>query len=210
MVYPIAKKILPPIVRLWIKKVEGLENIPKRGPFIVAANHASYIDHLIIMCLLVPYLDRRIHFLSKKEHFNNPIKKVWHMWAGAVPLDRDEGGKEAMEWAVNALKAGKIIAIHPEGTRTLTGELQRGKTGVARLALLAKVPLVPVGLIGTFEILPKGRYIPRLKQAVVNIGSPIVFDCYYGKKMTKKLLREVTSGIMKEIAILARQRYDFQ
>ncbi|MDP7244479.1 MAG: lysophospholipid acyltransferase family protein [Flavobacteriales bacterium] len=209
MVYPIAKVMFKPIVNLWVKEVGGLENLPKKGAFIVVANHASYMDHLIIMCTLVPHLNRKVHFLSKKEHFSNPIKSMWHRWAGAIPLDRQAGGKEALRWAVKALKQGKIIAIHPEGTRTLTGKLQKGKTGIVRLALAAKVPVVPVGLIRTFEILPKGKYIPRLKRATMNIGKPMYFKKYYNKKITKTLLRKITKETMKEIARLCNQKYNF-
>ena len=163
MVYFLGKRTICPTVNLWFKEVKSLQNIPKKGAFIVAANHASYMDHLIIVCILIKHLNRKVHFLSKKEHFDNPLKAAWHRYAGAIPLDRQAGGKEALRWAIKALKKGKIIAIHPEGTRTLNGKLQKAKTGAARLALAAKVPIIPVGLIGTFEILPKGKYIPKLK-----------------------------------------------
>jgi 1-acyl-sn-glycerol-3-phosphate acyltransferase len=209
MAYPIAKLTIKPAIDLWIKEVNGLQNVPRGKPFIVAANHESYMDHLIIMCTLVPYLNTKIHFLSKKEHFSNPIKSMWHRWAGAIPLDRKAGGKEALRWAVKALKQGKIIAIHPEGTRSLTGKLQKGKTGVARLALAAKVPVVPVGLVGTFKILPKGKYIPKPKRAIINIGKPMYFNEYYNKKITKEVLRKITNNIMKEIARLCKKRYNF-
>ncbi len=102
-----------------------------------------------------------------------------------------------------------IIAIYPEGTRTLTGKLQKAKTGVARLALAARVPVVPIGLIGTFEIMPKGQNYPNLKRATVNIGRLMYFDKYYGKENDKKTLRLVTTKIMKEIAKLSGQRYEF-
>src|SRR3989338_7631498 len=186
MVYPIAKLIFAPIIDIWIKEINGLNNIPVQGPFIITANHESYMDHLIIVKTFVMHLNKKIHFLSKKEHFSNPIKSIWHRWAGAIPLDRES-----------------------KGTRTLTGKLQRGKTGVARLALAARVPVVPVGLIGTFEILPKGKYIPELKKATMNIGKPLYFDKYYSKKITKKLLREITNKIMKEVAKLCKQEYNF-
>lgn len=209
MVYPITKKTILPIIGLWIKEVNGMKNIPEEGAFIIAANHESYMDHLIIASTFICHLDKKVHFLSKKEHFDNVFKKAWHTYAGAIPLDRKTGGKEALIWAVKALKKGKIIAIHPEGTRTLTGKLQRGKTGIARLALAAKVRVIPVGLIGTFEILPKGKNIPKLKRAIMNIGKPMGFDKYYNKKITKKLLRKITNEIMKEIARLCNQKYNF-
>ncbi len=209
MVYSIAKNIIPPVVKFWVKKVNGMENIPKKGSFILAANHESYFDHLIIICTIVPSLNQKVHFLSKKEHFDNSLKAAWHSWAGAIPLDRKRGGKKALKLAIKALKHGKIIAIHPEGTRSLTGKLQKAKTGVAQLALLAKAPVIPIGLIGTFEILPKGKYIPKAKKAIMNIGKPMYFPEYYNKKINKRILREVTTRIMKEIAKLCKQKYNF-
>lgn len=209
MAYPIGKRIISPIVKLWIKKINGMENVPKKGPFIIAANHASYMDHLIIVCTFVKHTDQKVHFLSKKEHFDNPLKAAWHTYAGAIPLDREKGGKEALRMAIKSLKHEKIIAIHPEGTRSLTGKLMKGKTGVAQLALKAKAAVLPVGLIGTFEILPKGKYIPKLKKAAMNIGKPINLGKYYNLPITKKLLREITTKIMKEIAKLSNQKYNF-
>lgn len=210
MVYPIGKRIIPPIVKLlWVKKVNGLGNLPKQGPFIIAANHTSYMDHFV-MSLLISHLDRKIHVLAKKEHFSNIFKKIWHNYIGAIPLDRERGGKETLKWAIKALKEGKIIGVHPEGTRSLTGKLQEAKTGVARLALISRAHVVPIGLIGTFDILPKGKYIPKLKKAVMNIGKPMHFQGYYNKKINKKILREVTNKIMKEIAKLCKQKYNYQ
>ncbi|MEK6828136.1 MAG: lysophospholipid acyltransferase family protein [Nanoarchaeota archaeon] len=206
MVYFITKLTIIPLVKLWVSKVNGIENLPK-GAFIAAANHASYMDHLIIAGYIISHLNRKVHFLAKKEHFDNIFKKAWHTYAGAIPLDRQSGGEETLKWAVKALKDGKIIAIHPEGTRSLTGKLQKAKTGVAKLALLSRAPVVPIGIIGTFEILPKGKYIPKAKKAIMNIGKPMRFPQY--KKINKKILREVTTRIMKEIAKLSKQKYDF-
>lgn len=208
MVYTLTKLTIIPAIKLYVSKVSGLENLPRKGAFIAAANHASYMDHLIISSYLISHLDRRVHFLAKKEHFDNILKKAWHNYAGAIPLDREKGGKKALRWAVKALKDGKIIAIHPEGTRSLTGKLQEAKTGVARLALLAKVPVVPIGLAGTFEMLPKGKYIPKFKRAAMNIGKPMHFAQYHNKKINKRILREVTTKVMKEIARLSNQKYN--
>jgi len=209
MVYPIGKRLICPVFNLYLKKISGLENIPKDRNFIVAANHESYMDHSFIICTLVNHLNKKVHFLSKKEHFSNPLKAAWHGYAGAIPLDRKAGGKKALRWAVKALREGKIIAIHPEGTRTLTGKIQRGKTGIARLTLEAHVPVLPVGIIGAYEVLPKGKYIPKFKRAEMNIGKPIYFDKFFNKKITKRLLHEITDKIMKEIARLSKQKYKF-
>jgi len=210
MVYPIMLRIVPHIIKLWVKEANGMANIPKKGPFIIAASHASYMDHMIIGAYFLPFLNQKIHFLAKKEHFDSILKRAWHNYIGAIPIDREKGGREALRWAIEALKKGKIIVIHPEGTRTLTGKLQQGKTGVARLALFSKAPVLPIGLIGTFEMLPKGKCIPKPKKATMNIGKPMFFTQYYNKKPTKKLLREVTTRIMKEIAKLSKQKYNFK
>ncbi len=207
MVYCVAKNSLGLIVNLYIKKINGVENIPKKGPYIIAANHASYMDHLILQNFWARRFNKIIHFLAKKEHFYG-IQRLWHIYFKAIPLDRKAGGKDALEKAIVYLKKGKIVTIYPEGTRTLTGKLQKAKTGVARLALGAKVPVVPVGLIGTFQILPKGKLIPRFKKAIVNIGKAMYFNKYHGK-INKKNLRLVTNTIMKEIARLSNQEYKY-
>lgn len=209
MVYLVPKLTIIPIVKMYVNEVNGLENLPKKGAFIVAANHASYMDHMIIGAYVIPRLNRKLHFLAKKEHFENLFEGAWHRYVSAIPLDRQSGGKKALKQAIKALKEGKIIALYPEGTRSLTGKLQKAKTGVARLALISKVPVVPIGLRGTFEILPKGKYIPKFKKAAINIGKPMHFPRYYNKKINKRILREVTTKIMKEIAKLSRQKYGF-
>lgn len=208
MVYPIARRVIPLFAKRFIREVNGLENTPKDRNFIIAANHASYMDHFIIFSIMMPYLSKRIHYLAKKEHFQSIHQKLWHRYAQAIPIDRS-AGQNALNKAVDYIKNNKIIAIYPEGTRTLTGELQKAKTGIARLVLAAKVPVLPIGLIGTFGILPKGKYIPKLKKATMNIGKLITFDEYYNKKITKSLLRKITDEIMQEIAKLSNQKYNF-
>ena len=199
MAYPIAKRVFVLLMKLFVKEVNGLENIPK-GAYIICANHASYFDHLTMAPFIIRKTNRKVHFLAKKEHFDNFFERKWHQYTGAIPLDRQAGGKEALKYAIQALEEGKVIAIYPEGTRTLTGKLQRGKTGAARLALEADVPILPIGLIGPFELLPKGKLIPKFKRKIImNIGKPMYFD---GGEP-----REITDKVMKEIARLSNQEY---
>lgn len=197
---------------LWIRKVTGLEDLPKEGPFIIAPNHSSYLEHFLIGSVVIPEFEHHINFLAKKEHFEG-FQRHWHrLWKAYtcyIPIDRAKGRK-ALEEAKDILKKGEILVIYPEGTRTLTGKLQRGKTGIARLALWTKVPVVPLGIIGTFEILPKGKSIPRLRKAELHFGRPLTFEEHYGKPLTKKLLRQITGTIMKEIAALSNQDYPFE
>lgn len=207
---PIIRKIIPPFFFLWVRKINGLHHLPKKGPFIIASNHASYIEHGMIGSIILLNCNAGTHFIAKKEHFEAVSQKTWHsLWKKYItyiPIDRAKG-EDALKKAVNHLKKGAILVIYPEGTRTLTGKLQKGKTGVARLALWTKVPVVPVGFTNTFNILPKGKNIPSLQRTNINIGKPLTFESYRKKQFSKKVLREVTDTIMKEIAKLSHQKY---
>ena len=208
---PIVSRLVPMLIKIWIKKVSGLENVPKQGPFIIAPNHLSYIDHFLISSIIIPYINNRLYFIAKKEHFEGLSQKSWHkLWSNYItyiPIDRSKA-EEALKSSLSCLKKGAVIVVYPEGTRSLTGKIQKGKTGVARLALWAQVPVIPVGIKGAFEIMPKGRKIPKLKKnVIITIGKPIYFNKYYGKRSTKKLLRQLTDSIMKEISQLSGQRY---
>lgn len=208
----LTKHLAGPILKTWIGNIKGLGNIPKDQPFALAPNHSSYIEHFLIGAIFTLYLKRKIYYIAKKEHFHGKWQKFWHsLWenyVSTIPIDRTKG-QGALKKAVLYLRKGKIVVIYPEGTRTLTGKLQKAKTGVARLALWAKVPVVPLGIIGTFEILPKGRFIPRLKKAHFNFGKPMDFYEYHNKNINKKILNEVTLKIMKEIAKLSKQKYNY-
>lgn len=209
---PLVRNIVMPIVSIWIGRVSGLDNLPRNGAFIIAPNHCSYVEHFLLGYLVVPRLGKRLHILAKKEHFESPVQKAWHrIWIKYIcyiPIDRSRG-QEALKIAEKYLKNDAVLLLYPEGTRSLTGKIQEGKTGAVRLALWSKVPIVPVGIKGTFEILPKGKNIPRLKKADINFGRPICLDKYYNQKITKKLLRTLTTRLMKDIAALSGQKYDF-
>lgn len=213
MTYPISKIVLVPIFKIWIGDVGGLKNIPIGRPFILAPNHSSYIEHMLISSIIVPKLGKKLYFIAKKEHFDGISQKLWHkIWTrhvGYIPIDRSKGGEKALKKAVSYLKKGEVIVVYPEGTRTLTGKIQKGKTGVARLALWAEVPVVPLGIKGTFKILPKGKMIPKLGKASFKFGKPMYFSKYYNKPVTKNRLRTITNSIMTEIAKLSGQKYTF-
>lgn len=214
MAYSISKILLVPIFKIWIGDVKGLENIPIGSSFILASNHASYMEHMLISSIIVPKLGKKLYFIAKKEHFEGISQKSWHMiwtrYVGYIPIDRSKGWEKALKTAVSYLKKGEVIVMYPEGTRTLTGKIQKGKTGVARLALWAKVPIVPLGIIGTFKILPKGKMIPKLGKATFKFGKPMYFSKYYDKPVTKNMLRVITNSIMREIAKLSGQKYNFE
>lgn len=190
-------------------KVTGIENIPKDKSFILVANHDSYMDHILLGVIFFNHLGRNLHFLAKKELFDTGLKRIFHEWLDAIPVDRQAGGKDALKLAIKSLKEGGLIVIHPEGTRSMDGKLQRAKTGFVRLALAAQVPVLPVGLVGTFEILPKWKKIPKFRKATINIGKLMHFDEYYGKENDPSVLRLLTTKAMKEIGKLTGEGYNF-
>src|SRR6266516_3273600 len=145
--------ILGPWLRLLYRpKARGLENIPREGPAILAANHQSFLDDLLLPLMV----ERKITILAKADYFDRWTTAWFFKAAGCVPVRREGGSasQAAIKAGVDALKEGKLVALFPEGTRSPDGRLYRGKTGVARMALEARVPVVPVALIGTFSLWP--------------------------------------------------------
>ena len=192
--------------KLFVKEIKGLENLPKGG-YIAAANHASFLDPPLVSSAIADKFNRKVHNLGKTELFKSFIGRKIQEIGGTIPIDRRGRGNTALEEAIEYLKNGKIIGIFPEGGRTKDGKLQRAKTGVARLALAARVPVVPVGIKGTYKLWPIKKKLPIIKKIVkINYGKPIYFDKYYGKQ-SKAIFRKVTTKVMIEIAKLLNQKY---
>ena len=142
--------LLGPLLRLLYKpKAVGLENIPE-GPAILAANHQSFLDDLLLP-LLVP--GRKVVFLAKADYFDKWYLGWFFKGANVIPVRRESrsAAEAALQTGVQALREGNLVGIFPEGTRSPDGRLYRGKTGVARMALEAQVPVIPVAITGTFE-----------------------------------------------------------
>lgn len=214
MVYPIAKVVLPPIYKLWLRKVEGIENIPKDKPFIIAANHTSYYDALLIPCIIVPKIDIKIHALVHSYYWRPlPTRFFLDLWE-AMPVFTEkniiskEKNKLALKKALSYLKNNELIMLFPEGTRS-DGKLKKAYPGIARLALTANVPVLPCGIIDANKVMPKGKMLPRFARCEVKIGKLMFFDKYCNKKINNKLLEYITRRIMKQIAKLINQKYNY-
>lgn len=211
MFYWVIKLILSPILRtLFRPKVEGLENLPTAGPAILASNHLSFSDS-IFLPLVVP---RKITFLAKSDYFTTGgvkgrLKAAFFKGAGQLPVDRTGGraSKAALETGKRVLREGKLLGIYPEGTRSPDGRLYRGKTGVARMALEAGVPVIPVAMINTFEIQPPGQVVPKIQKVGVRLGKPLDFSRYAGMEHDRFVLRSMTDEIMYELMQLSGQEY---
>ncbi|MBW2979864.1 1-acyl-sn-glycerol-3-phosphate acyltransferase [Candidatus Woesearchaeota archaeon] len=214
MVYSIVKYTLGPLVKLWTRKVNGLNNLPKDKGFIIACNHGSYFDDIALPCTVIPKINKYIHIYVNSYFFKIFFFRIFLNYGRCIPVDVGKGkptrtNKKAFKDAINYLKIGEYVGIFPEGHRSYPDRMRPGKTGVAKLALTAKVPVIPVGIDGSKKILPLGAFWPRLKRCTINIGKPMYFDGYYGKENNKKVLRLITNKIMKRIAKLAKDKYDY-
>lgn len=209
MLYETLNRVVPPLARaVWRPEVSGLENVPATGPVILASNHLSFVDSVVIP-VLVP---RRVVFLAKSDYFDGPglrgaATRVWFESLGMLPVDRDDtkAALTSLETALEVLGRGEVFGIYPEGTRSRDGRLHRGRTGVAHLALTAGAPVVPVGLRGTEKIQPVGARVPRLAKVRVAFGEPMDFSDRVGSGPVGRVRREVTDDIMREIRALSGQ-----
>ncbi|RYP82493.1 1-acyl-sn-glycerol-3-phosphate acyltransferase [Nocardioides guangzhouensis] len=201
--------VVPPLARtIWRPTVRGLENVPKTGPVILASNHRSFVDSVVIPCV-VP---RKVVFLAKSDYFEGTgvkgaLQRGWFAGLGMLPVDRDDSkaALASLDTALAVLGQGEAFGIYPEGTRSRDGRLYRGRTGVAHLALTAGCPVVPVGLTGTEDIQPVGSSLPRLAKVTVEFGEPIHVTGRYDGVPAGRARREVTDEIMAAIQALSGQ-----
>ncbi|MGW3655655.1 lysophospholipid acyltransferase family protein [Streptomyces sp. NPDC005151] len=209
--YVLKYVILGPILRLLFRpRIEGLEHIPEHGAAIVAGNHLSFSDHFLMPAII----KRRITFLAKAEYFTGPglkgrLTAAFFRSAGQIPVDRSgkDAGQAAIREGLGVLSKGELLGIYPEGTRSHDGRLYKGRVGVAVMALKARVPVVPCAMVGTFEIQPPGRVVPRIKQVTIRFGEPLEFSRYAGMEDQKAAIRAVTDEIMYAILGLSGQEY---
>ncbi|ROO61775.1 1-acyl-sn-glycerol-3-phosphate acyltransferase [Micromonospora sp. Llam0] len=208
--YSIGKVTVGPALLLgWRPKVEGRENIPTTGGVILAANHLSVADEYFLGAVL----PRHVAFWAKAEYFDGTgvrglLTKGLVTGLGAIRVERG-GGRAALsafDGAIPLLRSGRQVAVFPEGTRSPDGRLYRGRTGVARLALAAGVPVVPVGFVGTAQIQPIGSLWPKLSRGTVTVrfGKPLDFT---GRGDDRSEMRRITDEVMSEIQQLTGQEY---
>ncbi len=212
MLYWLLKRVLlGPILRaVYRPRVEGAENVPVSGPAIIAGNHLTVVDSLFMPLVI----ERRVTFLAKSEYFTERGLKGWFKrtffgGTGNVPIDRSGGkaSEAALRTGLKILERGDLLGIYPEGTRSPDGKLYRGRTGVARMALEARVPVIPVAMIGTFEMQPPGRIIPKVRRPGIRFGPVLDFSRYYGMETDRYVLRAVTDEIMYALMKLSGQEY---
>ncbi len=207
--YTIGKATVAPALRLlWRPKTSGFEHVPATGPVILASNHLSVVDSLVIPI----NASRPIYFLAKNEYFRNPITRTVLTGLNQIPVDRSGGRASlmALDAALPVLRDGHVLGIFPEGTRSPDGRLYRGRPGVAKLALDAGATVIPVGLVGTEKIQAIGDRLPRLRPVPgveVRIGKPLDLTPWAERVVDSRVLREITAALMSEIQKLTGQEY---
>ena len=209
MLYAISHLVLKPLFWLYCRpRVIGRENVPTSGAVLLASNHLSFIDSIVIP-LVSP---RKVAMLAKAEYWRGRGIKGWGTRTlfsslGAQPVERGthRAAQTALDTALAVLNEGEAFAIYPEGTRSRDGKLARGKTGVAWLALIANCPIVPVAVQGTDRIMPIGSRSLRPHRATISFGKSLHFSELAGQAAKGKPRRDVTDAVMNEIARLSGQ-----
>jgi len=199
--------LLKVLFRPWVR---GAERIPADGAAILASNHLSFSDSIFLPLML----RRPVVFLAKSEYFTGKgIKGTLSRWffkcTGQLPIDRSGGkaSEAALHTGLQVLGQGQLLGIYPEGTRSPDGRLFRGRTGIARMVLEAKVPVFPVAMIDTEKVQPIGRKLPRIRRIGVVVGEPLDFSRFAGMEGDRLVLRAVTDEIIYELMKLSGQEY---
>lgn len=187
--------------------ITGLENLPQDGPVIIASNHLSFLDSVIISA----FMPRRVKFIAKAEYVNSPgikgrLMREAFEFIDIIPVTRGQQSESvaALDPAVEHLKQGNVFGIYPEGTRSRDGYLYRGHSGVAYLAYVTGAPVVPVGLIGTQRLQPPGATMIRPAKFEMHVGELIPAPESHGHQ-TGKLRKAYVEQIMTTIAGLSGQ-----
>jgi 1-acyl-sn-glycerol-3-phosphate acyltransferase len=203
--------LLGPLMRLACHpQVKGADHIPERGGAILASNHLAVADSFFLPLMI----RRRVTFLAKREYFTTPglrgwLKRQFFSAAGQVPIDRSSGSAAhaALATGVRLLAQGKLLGIYPEGTRSPDGRLYKGKTGVARMALEAGVPVIPVVMVGTDKVSPIGTKMWRPHPVEIRFGTPLDFSRYAGLAGDRFVERSMVDEIMYSLMELSGQEY---
>ncbi|MTD17373.1 1-acyl-sn-glycerol-3-phosphate acyltransferase [Nakamurella sp. YIM 132087] len=212
MLYYLFKFVLiGPVLRLFFPtKVVGVENLPESGGVILVGNHVSVADSFFTPL----HLPRKVSYLAKSEYFTEKglkgrLKKWFFTGAGQVPIDRGgaSAARDALDTGIRLLNKGQVIGVYPEGTRSPDGRLYKGKTGFARMALEARVPVVPVIMLGTDKVNPIGSKMWRPGRIQMIVGRPLDFSRYEGMAGDRFVERSMTDEVMYRIMELSGQEY---
>jgi len=193
-------RLLSALPRVYFRlRVEGAEHVPADGPCVIAANHASYVDP-IVLWMACP---RHVRYIVDREQYLRPLVHWMAVRSGAIPVENDPRDLGSLRRALLALKQGSVLGIFPEGGRSDDGSLKTGKPGAALLALRAGVPLLPAGIVGTFAAYSRHHRYPRPGPVLVRFGEPVILPAAWQGHAAKEHLEEATALLMNRIRNLS-------
>lgn len=204
--YFIVRNVMSPLIRLlWIKKVTGRKNLPSQGAALIALNHQSYLDFLCFISIS----KRNVHFLSAEKFFTSKLWLPLMLVTGQIRVNREGKDKsKTHEQVLRSLKQGKLVGIFPEGTRSPDSKaMLPAFVGVARYALQAGVDIIPVGVVGAYEVMSRFDTRPKFgKKIQINIGEPINIENYKNREQNDETYREITEVVMRKISELSQKK----
>lgn len=188
MLYLIVKSIAFSLFKLILSmKIVGKRNIPRDGGVLFVANHLSYLDPIIVGAAS----PRVLNYLARADLFSIPLFSQLIRGLNAIPLKRDRFDRSSLMKCTNILKDGKALLLFPEGTRGIDGKLGEGKLGAGMIAYYSKKPVIPTYIVGSGKVLPRGKFIPRLKQVCIIFGKPVNLDIQFDPSDKKKQIYEI-------------------
>ena len=211
MQYRVSRVVAGPLLKAWARpEMTGAEHIPATGGAIIASNHLSIVDSIYLPLLV----DRPVTFAAKSEYFTGtrPIDRLAAAYLRAtkqLAVDRTgpRAAQDMLQAALRLLRDGQLFGIYPEGTRSPDGRLYRGRIGVGWLAVNSGLPVIPVAMHGTDQLLPPGHIIPHPARIKITIGKPLTFGPEVLQGPGAKARRAVTDEVMRAIQDLSGQEY---
>jgi len=172
-------------------KTYGIENVPESGPALLAANHQSYLDPILVAV----HLRRPVSYFAKSELFVNPFLGRLIRALGAFPVRQGEGDISAVRETIRRLGEGYLLNLYPEGTRTLDGEIQPIQRGFALILRRVEVPVIPVAIDGSFDAWPKGKKLFHPHPIRVMYGKPLQYRDLKGDQIVELLEKTLRSTL---------------
>ena len=179
-------------------EIKGLDNVPAIDSFILASNHLSFLDPPLVGCKVM----RNLHYFARDSLFKGPLGCLIRR-LNSIPVNRGQLDLSTLKRTLKVLRDGNPLLVFPEGTRSLNGTMGKGKKGLGLLVIKSKCPVLPVRIKGSYEVLGKGKILPRIgRKLSITYGSLIPFDSLCPSPVDKDSYEQISNRVMSEISNL--------